>query len=559
MPVPPTKQSRERNEFCLGVWASHDELLARFVQTMGGRFNTGVAKTSWFRVPNVNARLGVLTDGGETFQVFACGEATFRLLKTPSTFKKFDAVVYFTRAQDPKDLLNFVGRLRGVWEARRQFVPVVVLAVHEGVAPAVTFYHLIKLKEELEKATGIPAYIGEIRGDEGETVLARKLKVLSKELQKGMGNSRNVPLLVVEKAAQRVASKLEEAFSKNPDEGDLLTSMLRLEASVGRPLTRPRLVRWWGHSNEYARDVLDAWERLLDQDARFFTQRKARSDPRVAERAEKLLAGVDLGSWESSFTNLSGLGLSHSEVELLVAHLLDAGVIAKPTFHNPTPDYLDYTNLVEFVVVLDGVTAFTRRIGSSSVEKAALFSGMVQAIEMVRDRFLSETRESFQPGRVELLQFGPLKALIGRADRLKLKVIVRLLRTPTKSTCERMERFLDVLEGLAGGLSLSDPASLEKFLNEKFDQVFNPFPLKVNWFDRVLVNPGIGLESDLRSFTRLEQRILRHVHSLQPVSVRRLVRQSKRLGLAETDLVATLLDLVVEGTLVRQPAAPVHR
>ncbi|MHA1734724.1 MAG: hypothetical protein ACTSU5_22535 [Promethearchaeota archaeon] len=543
-------------EFALGVFASSDRVLGEVVPALlNEHFRKGQRTLSYFRFPNANTPENLVPPGTRAvFRVFVSGRNILNALRPPREFKQLDGLVFFIDSSSQKSLFSFIPYLKKVLEAKRRFIPITIFEVPAAEGdPDLQFEHFLKVKFLLDVIGGRVNLVGRFVVGKNEGIFGRKLRVFV-ELSKldSTAEKRQLPLLTIEELVRELERSILEILSEPLATADLIDLLVNLENQLKRPITRGVLCRWYGQENEFAKQVLDEWEALGDPSRREQILESVAESPVLHDEAAKYLKRCRNLGLEPNFASLKLLGLRFDEITKVVANIDDRGEIGHPpSFHVQNKSFVDFTNIEEFVVVKGGQTLFIRQTKGTTLERTTLFAGMIQAIEVLREEFLKKVKESYERETIELLDFGPLKALIATDNAAELKVIVRLREKPRRKTYKRLELFLKKTVEL-----LEDDKDPNIYYHDTsdrissiFDEYFNPLPLKVNFFEEFVAAP----RRDPEHFTRREQVLLEAIEADQPVSLKEVLDKAGVLNFARGDLVSTLLELIKEGALLRAP------
>lgn len=573
----PPAPSKSKPKFRLGMFASTDAHLEYCVQEcLGGRFHAGQSNISYFNVPNAHTpRQADLEAMPARYQAFACGQSLKIALGAPREFKMFDALVFFVHEGAREHLHFFLPYLKQVLKAKRALLPVAFLLVREsqeGPAPepfpetstgesngegGLSFLHLLLLKEGLDEQTQLPgqnqAIIGELRLGENDALLAHKLRILAEEIRHyhHAQQPRDLALLKVEQIVDNLRACTKEIETTPPSLEALVDALIHLETKIPRPLNRPLLVNWFGFPNTRAVRVLNCWERV-DLRAPDEILAEVPDPAALDERVAALVEECRLKQVPPNYANLRRLGCSFDELEQVSARLRQQATISRYDFHKTSRDFQNFLNMEEFVVIWNGRTVFSRETKASSTERTTIFSGMIQAIEQLREEWIKKI-DTYQPRdtKIELLDFGPLKALIGSDAANHLKIISRFREKPAQETQERLRLFMwELRADPAWKDPQLDEFQLGRIVGTLFHRVFNVLPLKLNLFDVFSVDhaapavPGPHL-------TRRERQILAIIRKIQPASLREIIA-SRGPRFSKSDFVETLIGLLNSGLLVKK-------
>jgi len=206
--------------------------------------------------------------------------------------------------------------------------------------------------------------------------------------------------------------------------------------------------------------------------------------------------------------------------------------------------------LKEFILLYKEQPVWNHKPADSDEEKIVLFSALVQAIELLRNDFLQKFEDiaTTSQGKIEVLDFGPLKAIIAQSDQ-EIKVIERVKISPPPNLLRRTEKFLadiDAMLQLPADASFYDFLSRHEQIQQVYSEAFNPIPLSINVHKRY----HVALDYDANLFTKLENKI---IEKFQNENGRTLLEEIQVLfeenETADSDIITTIIELTRQNVL----------
>jgi hypothetical protein len=258
--------------------------------------------------------------------------------------------------------------------------------------------------------------------------------------------------------------------------------------------------------------------------------------------------------------NLLALGYDLSESKIALTILKEQKMINSISYHIPPKYYEIYDNLQDLIIISSGRTIYIRT-GDPNHDQATLFSGLIQTIEIIRDRYMSSKIENsgkrnwFEVSPVDFLDFGTLHAIIGNGKN-DLKVILRFKKRPQATYIEKTEEFLSEFEKKFEFLSEKRIIDLDKIrpeIDKMFFEFYSPFPKKISMNKTIRVNPGYSDISDNFSITNIEKHIIETVNQYNGISIKEILThlsEESSFYFSESDIFQVIFDLLGEKILL---------
>jgi hypothetical protein len=195
------------------------------------------------------------------------------------------------------------------------------------------------------------------------------------------------------------------------------------------------------------------------------------------------------------------------------------------------------------------------RTTARNTDDVTLFSGLIQTIEIVRDKYMSDKsglRDLIKIGDVDSLEFGNLYAIIGTGKN-ELKVILRFKERPQEIYIEKTKAFFTEFEKtLAVKMEerLIDLGVLKPEIDQLYYQFYNPFPQKASFDQVIKVDPDVK-ESQFDELSNVEKIMVGIIRGQNGLTVGGILSEVKKsTSIGESDLLQLIFDLLKEKILV---------
>jgi hypothetical protein len=409
--------------------------------------------------------------------------------------------------------------------------------------PGLRFLNLFRFRKLLEQMIQLPVHYFEFTANKNEWILINQLRDIIKNLETSHSWIKKYSTITLDELLKSIESFLLQIQDETIDFAFLLPELLALERKLQYPISRRYLEMNYGCMPQAAREIMDKWEALAPD----FTPEDMKNLDLKAQEIYNMCLNSDQ---QPNYPNLIGMGFDSNEVKKLLRYLFEKRLIPNISQHIVSQEYIEYHNIHEVIVLYEGRTLFVKST-TTDIDHTQLFSGMIQAIELVRNEYLtlSEGNHKTITEGVEGLEFGDLRAYIGNGVK-GVKLILRLNDRPLRENIfrNRVQSFLKMYENeipLNNSIDLSMQKTIRELSERIFYQNFNPFPISFNVFKKI----SLVKVEDFSMKTIIEQAILKILQQQGALLLEDLVEkvsESFHGVFARSDLFTPIFDLIEE-------------
>lgn len=353
-----------------------------------------------------------------------------------------------------------------------------------------------------------------------------------------------LPKLKIQGLLTEIKKRTLQIEGKSHTLEDKLALLMDLELKIQKPLTKRFLIQRYGLKRDFAIDLLNNWEiECLPPES---TRSKVLQDA-LAMHQKALNSHLDL-----NFVNFSSLGYTPTQIQQHMP-LLKENQFVEPrlcAFHVPHNAYADYLNVKELILLHKETPIWHRQPVGSDEEKIVLFSALIQAIELLRNDFFQKF-EDIEPSvrsDVEILDFGPLKSIIGESKG-HLKIITRLKVPPSPQLLQRIRKFLGSIDAVfesSGEPTHQNYTEFHDKVQKLFSETFNPFPIFVRVHERYRLQNYQRPEK----FTSFELQIIENIKDKSDRNLIEIVQSIfNNAVFGESDVITAIIELIRQGVL----------
>ncbi len=353
-----------------------------------------------------------------------------------------------------------------------------------------------------------------------------------------------LPKLKVQNLLNEIKKRIAQIERKTYSIEDKLALLMDLEQKIRKPLTKRFLIQRYGLKRDFAIDLLNNWEiECLPPES----IRSHALEDALTMHQKSLNSHLD-----PNFVNFASLGYTPTQIQQNLPLLKENKIVEARlcAFHIPHNAFADYLNVKELILLHKETPIWHRQPAGSDEEKIVLFSALIQAIELLRNDFFQKF-EDIEPSPrldVEILEFGPLKAVIGESKG-HLKIITRLKLSPSRQLVQRIRKFLGSIDAVfesSGEPTHQNFAQLNDKVQRLFSETFNPFPIFVRVHERYYLHNYQLPER----FTALEQQIIENIKDKSDRTLIEIVQGIfNEAVLGESDVITTIIELIRQRVL----------
>jgi hypothetical protein len=468
-----------------------------------------------------------------------------------------DLMIWVFDWNSPESIQNTFIYLKKIILTRKSFLPLILVGYRSEISPAVDptlrFLNLLRLPKFFEQMTQLPAYYLEITEKENEDLLLTRLRTILKEIREKFGEFHAIKKYSTI-GLEELFKAMDSYFIQMAEETDTdlltyLSEIVLVEQKFARPISRRFLQTYFGCLPPVSKKVIDLWEERVSllgvsEDKMALLEKQAKDMFHACNDLDQRL----------SYGSLIGMGFDAAEIRYVFRYMFEKQMIPGIAVHLESEEYSEYQNIRDVIVIYEGRTLFVKTTNQNA-DHTQLFSGMIQAIEMIRTEYISKV-EGYTPSqkdRVEGLEFGDLHAYLGHGNK-NVELILRLNHRPYRESTfrKRVKNFLMMYEAEVKLEPTTDINEVRKIKDQSerlFYQNFNPFPISFNVFKPLT----IGVIQDFEGKTVIEQMIIQTLQNHPSLLLEDLVEKVHENfhGLvARSDLVLPIFDLI-EDRLIR--------
>ncbi|HME53684.1 MAG TPA: hypothetical protein VKM55_15765 [Candidatus Lokiarchaeia archaeon] len=458
---------------------------------------------------------------GALIRTFAAFPASLELLITPKEFGETDCIVVIVDVLNHEHFGDFVPYFNAILEKKLHCPPVILigLVADESAPRQVSYFGMVALKGFIIRAFK-PADIHylewKINSDPdakqriSRIILEMKPIIEKKEswhvLQKNILKT-EMRRLVKELHGWKFVDKQKGLACLISDE--FTSSDTTLVSSAHFKGYSRELMIQHGLDPAFVKDILDAWESLLDDQAssadildslreRFPVLFDKAARPLIPRCLPVLLAKYGMTIQEGT-TFLQSVREENNDVDL----------------HQTQPIVEELSSITEFIIIFGGQPVFyhfpNQSMGIGSLTNIDLLSGMYQVLDILRNQVYISEQDEKKP--VEKIKYGSLNLAIAHGNRARC--IVHSIRELSDELLSKIEHYLAAFETRFEPI-LSNFKGETNIFNEDgkklYDDIFTPLPVAQVNQDFCLKQI---LQEDKELLTNNQVKVLEAIISLQ--------------------------------------------
>ncbi|MBN2156273.1 MAG: hypothetical protein JW776_09530 [Candidatus Lokiarchaeota archaeon] len=522
------------------------EAVSKFRNYLGFQSTPGKTALVYFEFPNEKfTRKKLLGQCKYKLRIYLIQPLLLSTIITPKKeFREADAIIMvcdntnITLSDECKEFFSKISQIR------RSYIPLLLIGMnYNGDTPRrelSKFFYNLHLKKLFNKVFGINTFYFDINETENESIFFRRLPELL-ECSKKWVPKEYSPLTI-----DRMLSKLHHHLNDMKEEHYSIELgiyyLTEFEHLNKFTITRRSLELIWGLNNSESKTLMEFWEQSINLD----DLPKEELDILTQESNEQIKKCLQM-NFEPNLVNLLALGNSIVESKKILAILKRNNQIESISYHNPNSEYITYDNLQDLIILHIGRHLYTRTKSDSN--EITIFSGLMQTMEIVRDRFLRFKKIQ----EVDYLDFGNLHAIIGTGNS-GVKTILRFKKHPEKIYLQKTKEFIQVIENEFKDVfeqRVIDLMGIKPHIDKLFYQYFNPFPENIP-YDRIFTLSDVVYNQKKALLTTLESLIVETVRKESMMTIDQILVQLSKTWdgyISESDVLSRVLDLIEEGIL----------
>ncbi len=468
----------------------------------------------------------------DNFNLYLASSYLLKPLVEPKELGRADGIMLLVNPESTTPFSEILPYLEKAILALQSFVPTHLYAYFSQTTSQTDeiFFQMLEIKNILKRIFENSVDFLHLHEEVNKKHYARMLGMFRNGMIKTQSKGK-LPKLKVQSLLNEIKKRIQQIEQKTYSIEDKIALLMELEQKIRKPLTKRFLIQRYGVTRDFAIDLLNNWE------IESLPEESSRSQ--VFQDALTMYQKSLNSHLDSNFINFASLGYTPSQIQQYVP-LLKQNRTLEPrlcAFHVPHNAYADYLNIKELIILYKEQPFWNRRPAGSDEDKIVLFSALIQAIELLRNDFFQkfEDIEPVPRADIEVLEFGPLKAVIGESKG-HLKIITRLKTSPSTALLQRIQKFLGSIDAV-----FSASSELHEKLQRLFSETFNPFPIFIHVHERYYLQDCQPPER----FTALEQEIIKNIKSIQDQTLIELVQTlfNKEI-FGESDIITTIIELI---------------
>ncbi len=481
----------------------------------------------------------------DNFNLFLASSYLLKPLVEPKELGRLDGIMVLVNPDSPAAFSEIFPYLEKAILALQSFVPIHLYAYFSRgtLQTDEIFFKMLDIKNIFKRIFEDSADLMHLHEGVNQKdfagILGKFRKAMIKTQSKG-----KLPKLKIQGLLNEVKKRILQIERKTYSMEDKLALLMDLELRIRKPLTKRFLIRRYGLKRDFAIDLLNNWE--LECMPAESARSQALHDA-LTMHQKSLNSHLDL-----NYVSFASLGYTPTQIQQQIPLLKEDRIIEPRlcAYHIPHNAYADYVNVKELILLHKETPIWHRQPAGSDEEKIVLFSALIQAIELLRNDFFQKF-EDIEPAPradVEILEFGPLKAVIGESKG-HLKIITRLKLTPSQALIQRIRKFLgsiDIVFESSGEPTHQNFAQLNDKVQKLFSETFTPFPIFVRVHERYHLQNYQHPEK----FTSLELQIIENIKNNTDQNLIEIVQAIfNNAILGESDVITTIIELIRQGIL----------
>jgi len=481
----------------------------------------------------------------ESMNVFLASSYLLKPLVEPKELSRIDGIIVLINPESSTPFSEILPYMEKVVLGLQSFVPtnLFVYFIQNSSQNDDIFFQMVEIKNTLKRIFENPINLGHLHEGVNVKYFEKMLGKFRSDMIKIQPRGK-LPKSKVQGFLTEAKKNFLQIERKDYSMEDKLALLMDLEQRIQKPLTKRFLIQRYGLARDFAIDLLNNWE--IEYVPEESGKEQALKDA-LAMHSKSLLSHLD-----PNFANFASLGYTPYQIQQYVT-LLKQNDSLEPrlsAFHIPHNAFADYLNIKELILLNKEQPIWHRQPAGSDEEKIVLFSALIQAIELLRNDFFQkfEDIELFPRNNLDILDFGPLKAVIGQS-RCFLKIIARLKSSPSQKLIQRIRNFLGIIDAVFDPIGDPSPQNYMQYYDKVqhlFSETFNPFPIFVRVHERYRLQNYQRPEE----FTCLEQQIIERIKEKSDRTLIEIVQNIFNEGyFAESDVITTIIELIRQKTL----------
>ncbi|TFG25949.1 MAG: hypothetical protein EU533_00290 [Promethearchaeota archaeon] len=478
------------------------------------------------------------------------------LLKTIITpkkeFREADAIIMLVNNSQfslSDDCIEYFSKISQI---RKSYIPLLIIGMNcNGATPRRDlnkFFYNLQLKKTFSKVFGVNSFYFDINEDKNEATLFRRLPELLESTKTWV--SKEYTPLTIDRMITKLLTKLHEITDYKFDIEHGIHLLTEFEHLNKITITRHSLELIWGLNNTESKSIMEFWENRINLD----DLPKEELDI-LTQESNTQIDNCFRYNFEPNLVNLLALGNSIVDSKKILAILKKNHQIESISYHNPTLEYQTYDNLQDLIILHNGRHLYTRT--KSETNEIAIFSGLMQTMEIVRDKYMKSGingTQFLQFNDVDYLDFGNLHAVLGTGVS-GVKVILRFKKHPEKIYIQKTQKFIQIIEDQFKNILEQRVIDLDRIkpsMDKLFYRYFNPFPEDIP-YDRIFTLSEENYSDKKKSLTKLEDQIVALIRKKSQMTINQIITHisDKNDGyISESDVLSRVLDLIEENILL---------
>ena len=476
----------------------------------------------------------------DNFNIFLASPYLLKPLVEPKELGRMDGIIILINPESTNPYAEILPYLEKTVLALQTLVPTHLYAYfsRNSTQTDEIFFKMIEFRNILRSLFDVSVDIMHLHEGINSKFFAGILSKFRRAMIKTPSKIK-IPRLKIQNLLSELKRRMQQIERKTYALEDKLALLMELEKKIGKPLTKRFLIQRYGLQRHFTISLLNSWEMEYPLAK---SSKSSTLDEALAMYQKVLNSRLD-----PNFVNFAGLGYRPTQIQQYVP-LLKQNKTLEPrlcAFHIPHKAYSDYLNLKEFILLQQEHPIWNHRPAGSDEDKIVLFSALIQAIELLRNDFFQrfEDIEPVPREDMEILEFGPLKAVIGESKG-HLKLIIRLRKSPSNQLKQRIRKFLGTIDAVIANSNVMTQKNYGQLcdnIQRLFSEIFNPYPIYVRVHERYQLCNYYSPDK----LTALEKHI---IEKIKPVSDQSLFEMMRKIiadeMVGESDIITTIIELI---------------
>jgi hypothetical protein len=529
-----------------------DSAIIKKLSNFLGNTSKSQSALIYFEFPNNKFNHPTIVKTFEKQKIYILKPALLKTMLAPKReFESADYMVWVFNWSNWASIVEGFNYFKKVVNTRKSFLPMMFVGYrtqkNADSQDEINFLKLFLLQKEIRNLTQMPLHYFELTENNTEPLLLTQMKLFIEKITQKFGEHSKITRyssIILENIIKDIIGQIKHIKDQEYSFDDLIGDLVEFEVKKGEPITRRYLEQHFGCNPEISTKLTNIWNHrpsLNDISENALTQ--------LQKEAEEMWTSCIEANSILNYVELVKEGYSSTAVQYVLRYLFETGKLTTISHHIESEEYIEFRNIREVVVLYEGRTLFVKTTNPNP-DQTLQFSNMIQAIEMVRNEYISKSggKDVKPSSLIEFLEFGDLFAIIGNGNK-GVKLILRLNNRPHREGIfkHRVKNFLVAYENqvsLNATNDLQEQRKIRELSEKAFYRNFNPFPLNVDVFQLLSINGSS--EFEMKFLSEIEIQIVEVLQEKGSAMLEDLVDKVTKLNnflISRSDILQYILDL----------------